>query len=389
VPGPESGAKVPRPRGSRPRHGRRGEIGLLAILTLAAVAAGPAPMRDGYRLAVPPWRFEFPRDHAAHPEFRTEWWYYTGHLEGGGRSFGYELTFFRVGLDRRREASRSAWAPHTLHFAHLALTDPDRGTFAFHEASGRPALGMAGAESERYHVWVGEWSARLLDDRRTHRLGARSPDLALGLDLAPLKPPVIHGQDGVSRKSAGIGYASHYYSLTRMATEGWVRTGRESLAVTGVSWMDHEFGSGVLATGQVGWDWFSVQLDDGRELMLCLLRLKDGGIEPMSSGTLVRADGTSRHLKREEFEIETLGRWTSRASGAVYPHGWRVRVPGDELDLRLQPTVAGQELIARDLGDVVYWEGSVRANGTRGGSPVAGTGYVELTGYAGAPPGTR
>jgi predicted secreted hydrolase len=375
------------------RHTWVGAIALMlaaAIATRAPVAAQtPAPISAGssYRLALPPYHFRFPRDHASHPEFRTEWWYYTGHLRGRGRSFGYELTFFRVGLDRERESSRSAWAPHTVFFAHLALTDEDRRSFRFRERISRPALGMAGADTARYRVWIDDWSAALLDDGRTHRLAARDGDLALGLDLTPLKPPVIHGKDGVSQKSAMPGYASHYYSFTRLDTRGFVRVGRESLAVTGLSWMDHEFASRGLAPGHVGWDWFSVQLDDGRELMLYQLRFTNGGIEPLSSGTLVARDGSSRHLSRDEFIVGNMGKWTSRASGATYPRGWRVRVPSESLDLTLTPAVDDQELVARETGGIVYWEGSVRITGTARGRSATGVGYVEMTGYAGAVPG--
>jgi predicted secreted hydrolase len=363
----------------------RREVWPAALLVL--VACGAAPVRDGWRLAVEPRRFTFPRDHAAHPEYRTEWWYYTGHLEAGGRRFGYQVTFFRAGLDRARERSRSAWAPHTLHFAHFALTDETRGRFRFHDVMRRPALGLAGADTARYHVWVEGSSARLLPDGRAHRVVAVAPEFSLALDLAPLKPPVLHGERGLSRKSSGWGNASHYYSLTRMATSGTLEAGAESLAVTGESWMDHEFGTSQLAEDQVGWDWFSLQLDDGRELMLYVLRRKDGGIEPLSSGTLVGAAGSWRHLERREFAIEAIGRWTSPASGARYPHGWIVRVPGEGLELEVTPTVRDQELRADASGGIVYWEGSARVRGTSRGRAVAGRGYVELTGYAGPTPG--
>lgn len=367
---------------------RRASLAILALLAPLVTGAAP-PLRDGYQLAVPPYRFEFPRDHAAHPEFRTEWWYYTGHLAGAGRSLGYELTFFRVGLDRARRASPSAWAPHTLVFAHFALTDEDRRSFRFAERIDRPALGMAGADSARYHVWVGDWTAELGGDGVTHRLRAETADAALALELAPLKSPAIHGAGGVSAKSALPGAASHYYSLTRLATRGRVRIGSDTLGVVGTSWMDHEFGSSGLAPHQVGWDWFSVQLDDGRELMLYALRLDDGRIEPVSSGTWVEADGRTRHLPLAAFTIRPTGTWKSPHSGAEYPQGWGVRVPDLGVELTLTPSVADQELVTRATAGVVYWEGSVRVTGTDRGRPVRGAGYVELTGYTGASPGLR
>jgi predicted secreted hydrolase len=337
-------------------------------------------------MALPPYRFRFPRDHAAHPEYRTEWWYYTGHLRSGRRRFGYELTFFQVGIDPRRKASRSAWALHTLYFAHLALTDETGQRFRFAESLSRPALGMAGAETSRYRVWVHDWSGELLPDGRRHRLRARASDFAIDLELTAEKPPVVHGTGGVSQKAAGPGRASHYYSLTRMTTRGTLSVNGERLPVRGLSWMDHEFGSNQLAPEQSGWDWFSIQLDDRRELMLYVMRRRDGGIDPYSSGTLVGADGRWRHLDRASFRIEREATWKSPQSGAVYPAGWTVRIPGEGLELRLQPTVADQELRPAAL-NLTYWEGSVTVHGRSRGSPVNGEGYVELTGYAGAVPG--
>lgn len=355
--------------------------------TRAPRATG-VPRNDlGYRLAVSPWRFEFPRDHAAHPDFQTEWWYYTGHLRAGDRRFGFELTFFRVGLDRARRASPSAWAPHTVHFAHAALTDEHGRRFRFDERVARPALGMAGADSARYRTWIGDWSAGLIDDGRTHRLRAPAEDFGLALDLEPLKPPVAHGRDGVSRKSAGVGRASHYYSLTRLAARGTVRVDGREHAVEGEAWMDHEFGSSQMAPGLVGWDWFAVQLDDGRELMLYVLRREDGSPEPESAGTLVAGDGAGRSLPLGAFAIEPRGTWTSPHSGATYPAGWTLRVPGEGIELRLEPVLADQELRTGGIAGVTYWEGAVRVEGTAGGRPARGRGYVELTGYAGPAPG--
>lgn len=355
-----------------------------ALLLGVAVAWGGSDS-GGYQLATAPRAFRFPRDHASHPEYRVEWWYYTGHLEAAARRFGYQLTFFRVGLDRARESSRSAWAPHTVLFAHLALTDEGAKRFRFDERIQRPALGMAGADSADYHVWVDDWSAALLPDGVTHRLRADAPEFGLRLDLAPRGPPVIHGPDGLSRKSAEPGNASHYYSFTRMETRGTLRVDGDSLPVRGVSWMDHEFGSSQLDSTQVGWDWLSLQLDGGEDLMLYRLRRRDGD-EPLSSGTWV-AGGRATHLTRAAFTFESRGRWKSPRSGASYPRDWRVRVPSLGLDVQVTPTVADQELVTRTTGGVVYWEGSVRVEGTLGGKPTRGRGYVELTGYAGAPPG--
>jgi predicted secreted hydrolase len=351
-------------------------------------AAASAPPRDGdgFALAVAPFAYVFPRDHASHPDYRTEWWYYTGHLASGARRFGYELTFFRVGLPRLRAGSTSAWAVQDLVFVHAALTDESRGTFRSADDARRPALGLAGADSTRYDVWLEDAYARLAPDGRTHELHGGGPGFAFTLSLSQDRPPAIHGEGGVSRKASGEGNASHYYSLTRLATRGGLRVGGDTLAVTGESWMDHEFGSARMADTHAGWDWFSVQLDDGRELMLYRLRRKDGGVEPLSSGTLVERDGRTRHLPLDAFRIDATDSWTSPRTHARYPAAWRVSVPSAGLALVLAPTVRDQELVAGHMGGVVYWEGSVRVSGTASGRTVAGQGYVELTGYGGRGP---
>lgn len=375
---------------------RRGFVVALALSMACALgfaargrAAAPAPVpttADGFRLAVPPYTFSFPRDHASHPAFKTEWWYYTGHLEGAGREYGYELTFFRVGLPGLRPGSKSAWAARDVMFVHLALTDVNGKRFRFSDAARRPALGIAGADSTHYSVWLEQSFARLAPDGRTHELRGHTGEFEFALTLAPGKPPVAHGANGVSQKSPGVGNASHYYSLTRMPTKGRLRIGTDTLAVTGESWMDHEFGSGAMSGTHAGWDWFSVQLDDGRELMLYQLRLENGGIEPLSSGTIVEADGRSRPLGLQDFRVKPTGRWKSPRTGAEYPSGWTVELPGEALSLTVAPVLADQELAATSMGGVVYWEGAVRVRGAQRGRAVTGKGYVELTGYTGRAP---
>lgn len=360
-----------------------------AGFTLAAVPA-EAPVRlgrDGFRLAVAPYAFQFPFDHAAHPAFRTEWWYYTGHLASGTRRFGYELTFFRVALPSTGGAGpASAWRAANVIFRHLALTDETGRKFASDERAERAALDLAGADSTRYLVWLGDDYAGLEADRRTHRLVGHAPDFGLDLELTPEKPPVVHGSQGLSRKADGEGNASHYYSITRLATRGKLVVAGDTLAVTGRSWLDHEFASDQLKDTHAGWDWFSVQLSDGRDLMLYRLRRKGGGLEPHSSGTLVEADGRSRHVAYAEFDTGPTGEWTSPRTGGVYPSGWIVRLSGERLELTLTPTLAGQELVVSSMGGLAYWEGSVRVSGTSAGRAVTGEGYVELTGYAGRTP---
>ncbi len=379
------------------RRARMPAVVAASLLAGAFAAGAPAAPRSatavrdsaGWRLATAPYAFRFPADHASHPDYRVEWWYYTGHLRAGARRFGYELTFFRVGLDRRWRGHPSRWAPSDVILAHAALTDEGAKRFRHDERAARPALDLAGADSARYRVWAGDWSARLDDDGHTHRLAANADGFGFALALEPVKPPAIHGEDGVSRKAPGLANASHYYSLTRLATRGTLVLGGDTLAVEGDSWMDHEFGSGSLGADQVGWDWTSVQLDDGTELMLYALRRRDGTTEPLSAGTWIAADGRTTRLALEAFQVVPRDAWTSPVTGARYPSGWEVRVPSLELALTLTPVLRDQELVATRTGGVVYWEGAVRVEGVRGGRPVNGRGYVELTGYAGRPPGFR
>jgi predicted secreted hydrolase len=351
------------------------------LLGVTVAHPSEASPEGPWRLALPGYRYRFPRDHAAHPEFRTEWWYYTGHLRTKeGARYGFELTFFRVGM-RRTAASRSAWALRDLYFAHFTVTDEEGRRFFVTDKINRGALGMAGARTDRCRVWIDTWQVEL--ENGIFHLHADHPEWAIDLRLRSAKPPVLQGVNGVSQKAPGRGRASHYYSLTRLTGAGSLRVGSEELLVEALAWMDHEFGSNQLTPEQVGWDWYSLQLDDGRELMLYVMRLRDGRVERVSSGTAVAIDGRSRHLRLAGFHIEATGRWRSPTTGGVYPAGWRIQVPSENLDVTVLPTVSQQEVITRGGAGVSYWEGSVRVTGS-----ATGVGYVELTGYArGSSPG--
>ena len=354
------------------------KIGLVGLG--AALFLGPPVQADQFEHALPGRVFSFPRDHFSHPEFRTEWWYYTGHLyPRDGRSYGYQLTFFRSAL-RRETLEKSRWAASTLYFGHFALTDENKKVFRFRERISRGALGQAGARTDRLEVWIDDW--RVTMEGSDHVLVARDPSMAIRLRLTPSKGPIIHGIDGVSQKAEGEGYASHYYSMTRMRTQGELTVDGEVLTADGLSWMDHEFMSNQLRDTQVGWDWFSIQLDHNTELMLYVIRHQDGRPDPYSSGTLIYPDGSSRHLRLKEFEIHVLGTWKSKATATSYPARWRIHAPHSDIDLMLNPTVPDQELTTQESTQITYWEGSVTVNGTYGGKPVVGVGYVELTGYA-------
>lgn len=353
--------------------------------SLSVAGALRASDSTGFARAVEPRDFRFPEDHGPHPEFRTEWWYYTGNLETReGRRFGFQLTFFRSALAPRAEPRESGWATRQAYLAHFALTDVEGRRFHSFERWSRGALGLAGSETDPFRVWVEDWSAAAISPpdpvsgTPAMRLSAQQAGVGLELDLRPGKPVVLQGDRGLSQKSAERGNASYYYSLTRMPAAGTIRLGQESFAVTGLTWMDREWSTSSLGADQVGWDWFALQLSDGREVMLYRLRRADGAMDPTSSGTLIGPASEARRLASTDFQLEDLDTWTSPASNARYPSRWRIRIPADGLDLEVRPVLPDQEL------DVSfrYWEGTVEVEGTHRGRPVRGRGYVELTGYA-------
>jgi predicted secreted hydrolase len=335
-----------------------------------------------YQLALPGRKLSFPADHYSHPDFKTEWWYYTGHLEtASGRRFGYQVTFFRFGVRDRQMDLKETPLFTELYMAHFALSDIAAKRFVFRERINRGYGERAGAATDRYFVWNENWKVE--GGEKDHRLAVSDRGTTLTLSLSSLKPPVLHGDRGHSQKGEGEGRASYYYSLTRMETEGELTVDGKTEKVRGASWMDHEFGSNQLGSDQVGWDWFSIQLDNGNELMLYLMRRKDGSVDPHSSGTLISADGETKRLRLKDFRIDVLQRWKSPKSGANYPARWKIAVPGEGLELEVTPLFADQELITNRSTRVTYWEGAVEVKGALKQSAIAGRGYVEMTGYAG------
>jgi predicted secreted hydrolase len=334
----------------------------------------------GYARAERVREFKFPDDHGPHPEFQTEWWYYTGNLESAdGRRFGYQLTFFRRAITPSATTRASDWATNQIYFAHFALTDAKNTKHASTERFSRGAAGLAGATGNPFRVWIENWNATSLNaDGSTVKLFAENEGQSLNLTLTSMKPPTLHGERGLSQKSADAGNASYYISFTRMKTEGTLKVNGEELFVIGNSWMDHEWSTAVLGKDAVGWDWFSIQLSDNRELMLFQIRQRDGSIEPLSSGTLIESDGTTRHLTREEFKIDVLSTWASNQTRATYPARWNVAVPTAGIRLELKPIVADQEMNV----SIIYWEGAVDVSGQSYNKPVSGRGFVEMTGYA-------
>jgi predicted secreted hydrolase len=346
---------------------------------MPAVAAGP----DAWRQATAPREWKFPKDHGAHPAYRTEWWYFTGNLtDKQGNAFGYELTFFRQGVRTRAADPADPWSLRDLYLAHLTVTDVEKKRFIFNEAISRAGPGLAGVRENGLNVRLLGWSARMKGD--VVLLRARGSTIWLALELAPQKPPVVHGEKGLSRKGPLPGQASYYATCTDLKTTGSLKTegSPTPVRVKGVSWFDHEFGSNQLAAELVGWDWFGLHLSDGKDLMLYFLRRGNGTIEPASSGTMVETTGRSRHLPLPMIQREVLDHWKSTKSGASYPSRWRIRIPDEGLDLLVSPLLPDQELVTSGSTGVTYWEGAVEGRGTSENRKVTCLGYVELTGYA-------
>lgn len=346
-----------------------------ARLTVAEALARPADANFARALQVRP--FIFPQDHGPHPEFAAEWWYYTGNLDSqDGRRFGYQLTFFRFGLTPEIPARSSNWASTSIYMAHFALSDIGQQKFYAFERFSRGAAGLAGAQSSPLRVWLEDWSMQGLgSDGLPMRLHAAQDDVSIDLTLEPGKGMVLQGDRGLSQKSAEPGNASYYYSYPRMPSKGILRVAGQEFEVQGQSWLDREWSTSALSADQIGWDWFALQLEDGRELMYYRLRLRDGGDDAYSSGTLIGENGQTSRIKREDVQLEVLESWQS-ADGTKYPARWRLRIPSHSLDLEVQAAMPNQELPV----SIRYWEGAVDLRGTS-----AGRGYVELTGYADAP----
>lgn len=353
-------------------------IGQSGLLVAPEPQSDPVPPAEPWKKALPPYRFDFPRDHASHSDYKIEWWYYTGNLQAAdGRRFGYQLTFFRVGIDFK-PVNPSRWAVRDLYTAHFAVSDIGQERFRHAEKMNRAGVGWAGADEKIYHVWNEDWEAKH-DEAGNHRLRAKSEGMAIDLTLAPGKPPVIQGENGVSQKGNAAGNASHYYSLTRMPTRGTIMVDGEAVEVTGTSWMDHEFGTSFLEAGQIGWDWMSIQLEDGTDLMLYQFRREDRQLDPHSNGALVGVDGGVQKLRADQFRLTPLDYWTSPASGARYPIAWQIEIPEKGVSLTARAAIKNQELQTNESTRVTYWEGAIEIEGRQ-----RGRGYLEMTGYAGA-----
>lgn len=374
-----------------------GVLVLMTSVTMAAPAVAEAPQASlvtggdlsgvlggsstGFARATGPRAFEFPADHAAHPDYRVEWWYFTGNVDSdAGRPFGFQLTFFRFALEAGTSVGDSAWASPQVWMGHFAVSDIAGERFHHFERFSRQGPGLAGAQAP-FDVWLEDWSARAVGGEAFPlELNATAADVRLHLRLQAGKPLVLQGEQGLSRKSAEPGNASYYYSRTRMPARGSIEIDGERHAVAGSAWLDREWSTSALADQQVGWDWFSLQFDDGRDLMFYRLRLRDGGSDPASAGVLVAVDGASTPLAAADVTLDVLEWWTAADGAARYPARFRLRVSRLGLDIDVVPRLAAQEFGGRFR----YWEGAVATSGSAAGKAVTGRGYLEMTGYAGA-----
>ncbi len=366
-------------------------LAILLMLTLA----GCGPPRDagggltvvsllgdgdsaGYARAAPHAEFTFPEDHGAHPDYRSEWWYFTGNLSAAdGREFGFQLTFFRFALAPEARKGVSAWGTRQVWMGHFAVTDVAGERFHRAEVFQRGALGLAGAQAQPFRAWIGDWEARSEgSDFFPLTLSADGQDFAIQLSLSPRKPVVFQGDAGYSAKGPEPGNASLYYAYTRLAAQGTLRLGEAAVTVQGEAWLDREWSTSALGAGIEGWDWLSLQLEDGRDLMIYQLRRDDGSPSEFSAGSLIDAAGGVTRLSAKDFVMRPGRRWRSPDTGAAYPVEWKVEVPAAGLALEIYPAMDTQEM---DLS-VRYWEGAVRAR-SPGAGPVLGRGYLEMTGY--------
>jgi predicted secreted hydrolase len=372
--------------------------------TISAAQALSGSDTEGFTQALAPREFVFPGDHGAHPGFKTEWWYYTGNLfTEEGRQFGYQFTIFRnqlspsdadfarinqeepVSMNPEEEGARdSEWSTNQLYLAHFAISDVSKKDHVFDERYSRGTAGLAGASVDPYRIWLEDWEitrvkdSKASDERFQMRIKAEmSNGTALDIVLNPQKPLVLQGEEGYDKKGGEDGNASYYISFTRMQTEGLLKKEGESLAVSGLSWMDHEWSTSALDSGQTGWDWFSIQLSNGYELMYYQIRNVDPDLAPQTTGSLVTPNGQKRDLDQGEVRLEVLEYWPSPHTGARYPVQWTLAIPSEELEMDVTTVFDDQEMTV----SVQYYEGALQVSGKFRDEAIDGNGYIEMTGY--------
>lgn len=352
-----------------------------AATQLTWLEAAPADT-SGFQRALTPRQWQFPQDFGGHEDYQTEWWYYTGNLETAeGRAFGFQLTFFRQALAAKQPSAEavieSDWRGSQIYSAHFTVSDVERKQFYPYERFSRGTVGLAGAQALPYQVWLEDWSATEVEPGIV-RLQAEADQVKLDLMVEQTLPPILQGDRGLIVKGLEPGNASYYYSLVQQPTSGTLIIEGNLFQVTGLTWKDHEYSTRALSPGTVGWDWFSMQFDNGSALMLYLLRHEDGRLEPTSVGTYIAPSGESLSLSWQDYQVKVLDTWNAR-SGAIYPAKWIIEIPKLDLVLQAQPLMPNQEL---NVATATYWEGAVTFNGNQGEQPLNGKGYVELTGYA-------
>lgn len=352
-------------------------------LDLGALIGGDADAAmagdSGYAVAEAPRPFDFPADHAAHPDFRSEWWYLVSHLKADdGRDYGVQFTLFRQALAPpvESDAEASRWRTRQVWMAHVAVSGPDGGHRA-KERFARGAMGLAGVRAAPFAAWLEDWRLESVHPEQMFplRLIVRDDDPVRGfeveLEFDAARGPILQGDQGLSRKSERGGNASFYYSFTRMEARGRMRLDDEVIAVKGLGWMDREWSTSVLDAGQIGWDWFALHLDDGRDLMVYQIRRDDGSIDGASGGVVVTEDGASEAITGTDFSLEPLTFWQDE-TGTSWPVSWRLTVPS----IGIRGRIAARHPDQLNRLALRYWEGRVCLDG-----PVPGCGYLEMTGY--------
>ncbi len=344
---------------------------LILILSLLLFSHA---ISQGYIDVTPGYRVKLPEDFYFKKDYRIQWWYFTGHLfDKNGREFGYELTFFVVGVQQRNYKSR--FGVNNIFISHFAITDIRNNKFYFSESAETGVFNFAGAKEDELKVWVGEDILR--GNINLIYIKASDNKKMLNLKLIPVKRVVLHGEKGYSRKSEESPLISSiYFSYTNMKSEGEIQIDDQIFKVTGKSWFDREISSRRLSENQEGWDWFGIQLNNEKEIMLYILRNKKGSMDKFSSGTIIYPDGRFRHLLKNEFKIKALSYYKSRKTKAKYPSKWVVSIPSEGLTLTITPFIEDQEVVAYSTTGNYYWEGACKVSGT-----LNGRAYVEMTGY--------
>jgi len=343
---------------------------------LSRVLAGSN--NEKFKKAVKPREFKFPQDHGPHADYKTEWWYVTGNLETDKqRKFGFQFTLFRRGISPDQPESMSAWATNQIYMAHFAISDIENESFYSDERFSRASLKLAGAQAQPFKVWLLDWVLQSEKDMFFPLiLKVHQDNMGVTLKLKPLKPRVLHGDNGLSKKGSKEGNASYYYSYTRLETTGELTLNNKKFSVKGLSWLDREWSTSALDKSQIGWDWFSLQLSSGDDIMFYQLRNKKGKIDKSSAGSYIDKNGRLTGLTYQQISIKPRSFWKS-PTGVEYPSSWTLNIPEKNIKLQIKPLMNNQEL----NHSVRYWEGAVRITGKVNSNPVTGQGYVELSGY--------